>query len=101
MRTHLRPHSPRYWQLEVEKEGKLLDLAAQLRILTKIPSILKELAVKILNDIPRAYETVYFGCDTYRGVSIKAPEWDLRGESQKYTPESQSQANPPQVNPKA
>ena len=76
-------------------------MAAQLRILTKIPGILKELAVKILNDIPRAYESDYFGCDIYRGVSIKAPEWDLRGESQKYTPESQSQANPPQANPQA
>ena len=68
------------------KKAYVLDLAAQLRSMTKVPDTFEELAVKILNDIPRAYETVYIGCDTYRGVSIKAPERSLRGESQKTAP---------------
>ena len=68
------------------KKAYVLDLAAQLRSTTKVPDTFEELAVKILNDIPRAYETVYIGCDTYRGVSIKAPERSLRGESQKTAP---------------
>ena len=52
----------------------ILDLAAQLRGMTKVPDTFEDLAGKLLNDIPVEYEIVYIGCDTYRNVSIKNPE---------------------------
>ena len=60
-----------------------MDLAAQLQSITKVPDTFEELAIKILNDIPREYENIYNTCDTYHDISIKAPEQSLRGESQK------------------
>ena len=50
------------------KKAYVLDLAAQLRSMTTVPNTFEELAVKILNDIPREYETIYIACDTYRDL---------------------------------
>ena len=61
----------------------VLDLTAHLCTITKTPETFEDLGIKILNDIPSEYETIYIGCDTYRSASIKSPERKIRGESQK------------------
>ena len=44
------------------KKAYVLDLVAQLRSMTTVPDTFEKLAVKILNDIPREYETIYVHC---------------------------------------
>ena len=58
-------------------------MAALLRNTVKVPGTFEELALKILNDIPRSYNYIYVACDTYRDMSIKAQERKLRGDSDK------------------
>ena len=80
---------------ECGKKAYVLDLAAQLRCMVKVPDTFEKLAMKIWDDIPRDYGTIYIGCDTYRDVSIKAPERKLRGESQKLLLRSDQIRTPP------
>ena len=61
----------------------VLDLAAQLRSIIKVPDTFEALAMQLLNGIPNAYKKNYIACDTYRDLSIKFPERKLRGASQK------------------
>ena len=62
----------------------ILDLAALLRSIVSIPETFEELALKIYNDIPPTYKTVYVACDTYRQMSMKGLERKSRGESKKF-----------------
>ena len=43
----------------IGKKAYVLDLAAQLRSITKVPDTFEELAIKILNDIPRVYTKTF------------------------------------------
>ena len=61
----------------------VLDLAAILRSLVKVPNTFAELVLKILEDIPKHYNLIYVACDTYRDISIKSSERTHRGTSQK------------------
>ena len=79
-------------------EGKsvyILDLAAQIRSIVSIPETFEELALKIYKDIPQEYDVIYIACDTYRNVSIKSPERQLRGDSNKFLIRSNKVKVPP------
>ena len=62
----------------------ILDLAAYIRSMVKIPNTSKDLALQILRDIPRKYSIIYIACDTYGDRSIKNSERGLRGNSDKF-----------------
>ena len=62
----------------------ILDLAAHIRSMVKVPNPFKDLALQILNDIPRNYNTIYIACVTYRDRSIKNSERGLGGNSDKF-----------------
>ena len=49
----------------------VVDLAATIRSTVRIPGSFRELAMKLLNAIPRQYNHVYIACDTCGDGSIK------------------------------
>ena len=55
----------------------ILDLAAIIRSMIKIPNTFKDLALLLLSDVPRQYNVVYVACDTYKIRSIKNSEQSL------------------------
>ena len=59
----------------------IMDLAATLRSVTKLPRTFGELAEKLWKDVPRPYNTIYVACDTYSEDSIKNSERDKRGSA--------------------
>eukprot|EP00794_Sanderia_malayensis_P020780 gene20780-biopygen14596 len=71
-----------------ENQGSLrvyiLDLAAYIRSMVKVANTFSELALQVLNDIPKNYSIIYIACDTYRDRSIKNSERCLRGNSDKF-----------------
>ena len=61
----------------------ILDLAAIIGSVSKVPDTFRDLALQMLCDIPKHYSTIYIACDTYKDRSIKNIECFLRGESEK------------------
>ena len=59
-----------------------MDLAASLRSVVKVPNTFRELALKLLHEIPRRYAVIYIACDTYACRSIKNAERLLRGDKE-------------------
>ena len=72
--------------LEVEQSCRIyiLDLAAIIRSMIKIPNAFKDLALLLFSDVPRQYNVVYVACDTYKIRSMKNSERSLRGDSDKF-----------------
>ena len=56
----------------------ILDIAAIIRSLVKVPNTFKDVALRLLSDIPIRYDIVYVACDTYKDRSIKNSERHLR-----------------------
>ena len=52
----------------------ILDFAAIIRSMIKIPNTFKDLALLLFSDVPRQYNVVYVACNTYRIRSIKNSE---------------------------
>ena len=67
----------------------VVDLVAIIRSMIRIPGTFKELAMKLLNEIPRQYNHVYIACDTYSDGSIKNAKRALRGEGDHFFIKSQ------------
>ena len=70
---------------EIPKDAShyVIDLAALLRSVVKVQNTFRELATKLLHDIPRRYEAViYIACDRYASRSIKNAERSLRGDTE-------------------
>ena len=63
-------------------DSYIIDLAATLRASVNLPKTFEELAMKVLGDIPKVYDTIYFACDTYDEQSIKGNERTNRGVSE-------------------
>jgi hypothetical protein len=61
-----------------------IDLIATIRSRVKVPNTFRELATKLLCEIPQKYKIVYVACDTYREDSIKNAERNLRGEAEQF-----------------
>lgn len=61
-----------------------IDLIATIRSTVKVPNTFRELAMKLLREIPQKYKIVYIACDTYREDSIKNAERTLRGEAEQF-----------------
>jgi hypothetical protein len=68
----------------------ILDLAAIIRSMVKIPNTFKDLALQLFSDVPRQYNVVYVACDTYKIRSIKNSERSLRGDSDKFVIRSEN-----------
>lgn len=62
----------------------ILDIAAIIRSMVKVPNTFKDVALRLLSDLPMRYNIVYVACDTYRDRSIKNSERDLRGDGDKF-----------------
>ena len=62
----------------------ILDIAAIIRSLVKVPNTFKDVALRLLSDIPMRYNIVYVACDTYKDLSIKNSERHLRGDGDKF-----------------
>ncbi len=62
----------------------IIDLAASLRSIVNMPDTFRELAQKILREIPRQYQQIYVACDSYAASSIKGSERDLRGNAEEF-----------------
>lgn len=62
----------------------ILDLAAIIRSMVKVPNTFKDVALRLFSDLPRQYNVVYVACDTYKVRSIKNSERSLRGDSDKF-----------------
>ena len=60
------------------------DIAAIIHSLVKIPNTFKDVALRLLSDIPMRYNIVYVACDTYKDQSIKNSERHLRGDGDKF-----------------
>ena len=54
-------------------------------ITKEVPDSYEELAIKLLNSIPKGYRRVDIIADTYRQTSIKSSERNKRGTSTKVT----------------
>ena len=50
----------------------------------KPPDSFRDLANKILHDIPKQYDVIYIACDTYQSNSIKNTERLLRGDEDQF-----------------
>ena len=68
----------------------ILDLAAIIRSMIKIPNTFKDLVLLLFSDVPRQYNVVYIACNTYRIRSIKNSERSLRGDSDKFVIRSEN-----------
>ena len=62
----------------------LLDLAASIRSLVGIASMIRELASRIMSTVPAQYTSIFIVCDTYQENSIKGGERQARGVSERY-----------------
>ena len=70
--------------VEIDVKIFVVDFIAQIRVITKeIPETYEQLALKVLQSIPKGYERVDLVADTYRLVSIKIAERNKRGSSSK------------------
>lgn len=67
-----------------EVSAYIVDLMAMVRLVTQIPETFGELALKILNFIPKGYNRIDIVADSYMDRSIKASERTDRGSSDKY-----------------
>ena len=74
-------------QLEItDAQVYVIDFIAQLRVITKeIAETYEQLAIKVLQSIPKGYLRVDLVADTYRMDSIKSAERKKRGSSSKVT----------------
>ena len=61
----------------------IVDLMAGLRSMVQIPKNYEELTLKLLSSFPKGFQRVDIVADTYRNVSIKAGEREIRGRSNK------------------
>ena len=61
----------------------IVDLMAALRSMVQIPENYEELIWKLLSSFPKGFQRVDTVADTYRNVSIKAGEREIRGRSDK------------------
>ena len=61
----------------------IVDLMAALRSMVQIPENYEELTWKLLSSFPKGFQRVDIVADTYRNVSIKAGEREIRGRSDK------------------
>ena len=70
--------------LEIDAKIFVVDFIAQIRVIAKeIPETYEQLALKILQSIPKGYEHVDLVADIYRLVSIKTAERNKRVSSLK------------------
>ena len=60
----------------------ILDITAIIRSLVKVPNTFKDVALRLLSDIPMQYNIVYVACDTYKDRSIWAMATSLLLEVQ-------------------
>ena len=61
----------------------IVDLMAALRSMVQIPENYEELTWKLLSSFPKGFQRVDTVADTYRNVSIKAGEREIRGRIDK------------------
>ena len=61
-----------------------IDLIAMIRVLPKANETIRSFTWKLLNTVPKQYDTIFFVCDSYKANSIKAVERDSRGSAAKY-----------------
>ena len=73
----------------------ILDLAAIIRSIVKTPDTFRELATKILQEIPNFYQLIYIACDTNQSESIKNAERIIRGNEDKFVIHSPDIRIPP------
>ena len=59
-----------------------LDLAGIIKNTVKPPNTFRELAKKVIREIPKTYESIYIAWDTYRAASIHIRR--TRGEGDKF-----------------
>ena len=70
----------------VDADVFVIDFIAQVRIITKaVPDTHEELAIKLLQSIPKGYLHVDLVADTYCRASIKTAERSKRGVASKIT----------------
>ncbi len=62
----------------------VMDLAASLRSIVKLPDPFEDLALKLLNELQSQYRYIYVVCDTYAHRSMKNSERQLRGDSEEF-----------------
>ena len=62
----------------------IIDLVATIRSIVRVPNTFRDLALKLLNEIPRRYTLIYVACDTYADFSIKNAERLLRGDADEF-----------------
>ena len=62
----------------------VMDLAASLRCIVKLPNTFEDLALKLLSELPNHCRNIYVACDTYADRSIKNSERQLRGDSEEF-----------------
>ena len=82
-------------EMEPSKVCYILDLAAIIRSIVKTPDTFRQLADKILQEIPNLYQLIYIACDTYQSESIKNAERALRGNEDKFVIRSPEIQIPP------
>ena len=70
--------------LPTSQKVYILDHVASIRTIVKVPNTFEDLALILLNGIPKMYQIIYIACDTYRRNSIKRSERLLRGYSEKF-----------------
>ena len=79
----------------VDADVFVIDFIAQVRIITKaVPDTYEELAIKLLQSIPKGYSRVDLVADTYRRASIKTAERSKRGVASKVTIKSEKSKIP-------
>ena len=67
------------------KKCHLLDLAAIVRTLVNVSvNSFRDLAIKILNDVPSFCKAIFVTCDSYKEFSIKNAERSERGQGEKF-----------------
>ena len=71
-------------QTQPENKIYILDLAANIRSMGNIPDTFEDLALQLLCDIPKQYNTIYIACDIYKNRSIKSGDNSLRGDSDRF-----------------
>ena len=84
-------------EMEPSKVCYILDLAAIIRSIMKTPDTFRQLADKILQEIPNFYQLIYIACDTYQSESIKNAERAMRGNKDKFVIRSPDIRIPPDV----
>ena len=62
----------------------VVDLAAAVCSIEKVPDTFRELSTLIFTRIPVAFRVVYVACDTYQESSIKNAERQSRGDANEF-----------------